>query len=434
MQTICVWAEHLEGFVLAGSLSFGPKDGERFTYDASYLERGGSVPVYPVLPLQEEPHSAQSTRAAFSSLGPEGPVGHDIRVALRAGRDAIVPVLSRLNHETTGALTFTEERELVQVDTASPMPVDSAFLEQFAINPNRTAFKAMLDSRLSLNGAVSKVGAIRRDGAWLLPRGLEPSTHILKAGSPAYADQMLNEALCMRCALACGFEDAAKTDLIAIDGCDPILVSKRFDRLLGAERPKGLNDVMRLHQADLCQVLGISVDALKYTPSDELIDGYTTSVAAAISEESSERYGDRSYVFDIQVFDYLVGNCDNHLKNLSLTWSPDWQGKTVSPIYDVTCTTVYRDLSRDMGMGIGLHRAIDDVEPADFPLMARQLGVSWRQARESISAMADAVVPALMESAHQLEVECGVAAESVAEGLAQDCAGRVEVARRAALL
>lgn len=434
MQTLWVWAEHLEGFILVGSLSFDPEDGERFTYDASYLERDNSVPVYPVLPLQKESHSTQNTRAAFSSLGPEGPVGHDIRVALRAGRDAIVPVLSRLNHEATGALTFSEKRELTQIDTEPAVLADDAFLEQFARDPSRTAFETMLDCRLSLNGAVSKIGAIRLDGLWYLPHGLEPSTHILKAGSPSYADQMLNEALCMRCAAACGFDDAAKTDLIAIDGCDPILVSRRFDRLVDVKRPKGLNNVMRLHQADFCQVLGISVDALKYTPSDELIEGYTTSVAAAISQESSERYGDRSYVFDIQAFDYLVGNCDNHLKNLSLTWTPSWQEKTISPIYDVTCTTLYHSLSREMGMGIGLHRSIDEVEPADFPLMARQLGVSWQQARESLSAMADSVVPALMDSAHQLEVECGVAATRVAEALARDSLSRLSVAQRAALL
>lgn len=237
----------------------------------------------------------------------------------------------------------------------------------------------------------------------------------------------------MRCAVACGFNDAAQTDLIPIDGCDPILASRRFDRMAVEGRPAGLPKTMRLHQADFCQTLGISVDALKYTTADELVEGCTTSVADAISRESSERYGDRSYVFDMLAFDHLVGNCDNHLKNLSLTWSPDWARKAVSPPYDITCTTVYADLSRDMGMGIGRHRAIDEVEPTDFPLMAEQLGVGWRQARDSLAQIAEAVAPSMMDCAHALEVEYGIKAVELAERLARDCRRRVEIALKASM-
>ena len=176
--------------------------------------------------------------------------------------------------------------------------------------------------------------------------GLEPTTHILKAGSPSFPNQMLNEAICMRCARACGFDDAAEASLVVADNNEVLLVSKRFDRTKTRERPAGLPGVMRLHQADFCQLMGISADGLKYTPSDELVGGYNTSLAATVSRESSQRYGDRSYIFDAQVFNYLVGNCDNHLKNYSMTWRPDWGGKSVSPIYEVTCTTLHPDLSR----------------------------------------------------------------------------------------
>ena len=176
--------------------------------------------------------------------------------------------------------------------------------------------------------------------------GLEPTTHILKAGSPSFPNQMLNEAICMRCARACGFDDAAEASLVVADNNEVLLVSKRFDRTKTRERPAGLPGVMRLYQADFCQLMGISADGLKYTPSDELVGGYNTSLAATVSRESSQRYGDCSYIFDAQVFNYLVGNCDNHLKNYSMTWRPDWGGKSVSPIYEVTCTTLHPDLSR----------------------------------------------------------------------------------------
>lgn len=434
MQELYVWAEHIEGFVLAGTLSFETSGEERFRYASSYLERSDAQPLYAVFPLQEEAFDTQITRAAFSSLGPEGPVGHDIRIALRAGRDAVSPVLARLNHETVGALTFSDTPEMPRSDGLSLGEVDTAFFESFSARPEQTAFETLMESHLSLNGSVSKIGVIEHDGCFCKPLGLTPSTHILKAGSAAYPNQMLNEALCMRCAVTCGFEDAAKTDLMVLEGYDPILVSRRFDRQRFEARPNGLPQIMRLHQSDFCQALGISVDGLKYTPADALVPDYTKSVAAVISQESSMRYGDRSYFFDMQVFNYLIGNCDNHLKNLSLTWTADWRQRSLSPIYDVTCTTLYPTLSRDMGLGIGEHRAIDAIEAGDFPAMAMQLGLNWKHAKNSVAELAETFVPALMAAAHNLELEYGVSAVELAESVAADSHKRLEVALRAACL
>ncbi len=239
--------------------------------------------------------------------------------------------------------------------------LDYGFIENFARNPEKVSFDTLLESRLSLNGAVAKVGVIQRKGSWYLPQGFEPTTHILKAGSTTFPQQMLNEALCMLCARECGFDDTPETSLIVLDKLDPILVSRRFDRLELPGRPAELPTTMRLHQADFCQLAEIAIDSLKYVPSDELVDNYNSIVARVIATEANERYGDRSYAFDIQVFNYLIGNCDNHLKNLSMTWTPDWSSKSLSPIYDITCTTMYPDLTREMGLGIGEHRAIDAI-------------------------------------------------------------------------
>lgn len=432
MGRLEVWAEHLEGFVRVGALAFGHDADERFEYDASYLRRGDACPIYPPLPLREGPFDPSVTRSAFFSLGPEGRVGRDIRSTLRAGRDSVAPVLARLNHETVGALCFCAPGEAPEYGEPAYREVDEGFLEAFAAEPEGVAYRAMLESRLSLNGAVAKVGLVRRGESWLMPMGLEPTTHILKAGSPAYPDQMLNEAICMRCARACGFDDAAETALVAAGDGGVLLVSKRFDRMEASDRPAGLPRVMRLHQADFCQLMGISVDSLKYTPSDGLVDGYNTSLAATISEESSERYGDRSYVFEAQVFNYLIGNCDNHLKNYSMTWRPDWRGKAVSPIYDVTCTTLYADLSREMGLGIGRHRAIDQIDADDFGLLARQLGIGGARARQSLGELAEVFEGALLLAAHELEDECGVAAVGLARRMLDDGKARLRTVSSAA--
>ena len=432
MEQLAVWAERLEGFVRIGALWFERDAEEWFEYDESYLQRSDATPIYPPLPLGDGRFDPSTTRAAFFSLGPEGRVGHEIRTTLRAGRDSVLPVLARLNHETVGALCFCAPEEVPTYGDPAFRAVDDDFLKAFANEPERLAYHTMLESRLSLNGAVSKIGLVRRGDSWLMPMGLEPTTHILKAGSSSFPNQMLNEAICMRCARACGFDDAAETSLVVADNNKVLLVSKRFDRAETRERPAGLPDVMRLHQADFCQLMGVSVDGLKYTPSDELVDGYNTSLAATISRESSERYGDRSYVFDVQVFNYLVGNCDNHLKNYSMTWQPDWGGKSVSPIYDVTCTTLYTDLSRDMGLGIGRHRRIDQIDVDDFRLLSRQLGVGEAQARQSLGELSESFGSALLLAARELEGEYGVATLGLAKRMLDDSAERLRVVSCAA--
>lgn len=432
MEQLEVWAEHLEGFVHVGMLGFGRDADERFEYDTAYLRRGDACPIYPPLPLREGPFDPSTTRAAFFSLGPEGRVGRDIRSMMRVGRDSVAPVLARLNHETVGALCFCVPGETPVYGSSAYREVDEDFLMTFAAEPEGVAYRAMLASRLSINGAVAKMGLVKQGELWLMPMGLEPTTHILKAGSPAYPDQMLNEAICMRCARMCGFDDAAQTSLVVAGDRGILLVSKRFDRIETSDRPAGLPHVMRLHQADFCQLMGISVDSLKYTPSDELVDGYNTSLAATISEESSERYGDRSYVFEAQVFNYLIGNCDNHLKNYSMTWRPDWMGKLVSPIYDVTCTTLYADLSREMGLGIGRHRAIDQIDADDFGLLARQLGIGDVQARRSLGELSEGFESALLSAARELEEECGVPAVGLARRIRDDGSARLRIASSAA--
>ncbi|MBO7673577.1 MAG: HipA domain-containing protein [Atopobiaceae bacterium] len=432
MEQLAVWAERLEGFVRVGALWLERNAEEWFEYDGSYLQRNDAAPIYPPLPLRDGRFNPSATRAAFFSLGPEGRVGYKIRTTLRAGRDSVLPVLARLNHETVGALCFCAPDEAPAYGEPVFREVDEGFLKEFATEPESLAYRTMLDSRLSLNGAVSKIGLVRRDDSWLMPMGLEPTTHILKAGSPSFPNQMLNEAICMRCARACGFDDAAETSLIVADNNKVLLVSKRFDRAETRERPAGLPSIMRLHQADFCQLMGISVDGLKYTPSDELVDGYNTSFAATISRESSERYGDRSYIFDAQVFNYLVGNCDNHLKNYSMTWQPDWRGKSVSPIYDVTCTTLYIDLSRDMGMGIGQHRRIDQIDIDDFRLLAHQLGLGKAQARQSLGELSESFKGALLLAARELESEYGVATRELARRMLDDSAERLKVVSCAA--
>lgn len=138
-------------------------------------------------------------------------------------------------------------------------------------------------------------------------------------------------------------------------------------------------------------------------------------------------------MFETQVFNYIIGNCDNHLKNYSMTWDSSWRSKSVSPLYDVTCTTLYSVLSRDMGLGIGAHRSIDQIDEHDFLLLARQLGISGAQARQSLAALAESFEHGIMTVGRELEDQYGVPASALARRMADDGRTRLNVVARAAI-
>lgn len=55
-----------------------------------------------------------------------------------------------------------------------------------------------------------------------------------------------------------------------------------------------------------------------------------------------------SLILEYVLFDYLVGNCDNHLKNYALLYNPAWRTREVAPLYDVMSTVAYPSIYKEM--------------------------------------------------------------------------------------
>lgn len=101
----------------------------------------------------------------------------------------------------------------------------------------------------------------------------------------------------------------------------------------------------------------------------------------------------------LAVFDYLVGNCDNHLKSLSVLHG----GKTLrlTPAYDIVCTTCFERFSREMGKRLGSTRAIDDVAASDFAILAHDLGLGVRRLRRISGELVDRIGAAVLDAAEE---------------------------------
>lgn len=61
---------------------------------------------------------------------------------------------------------------------------------------------------------------------------------------------------------------------------------------------------------------------------------------------------DRFKLWDIYVFNYLVRNTDNHIKNVSLLYDESLDSLVLAPAYDIVSTVTYEKSSTDMAFNI----------------------------------------------------------------------------------
>ena len=100
------------------------------------------------------------------------------------------------------------------------------------------------------------------------------------------------------------------------------------------------------------------------------------------------------------LFNLFVGNCDAHAKNISLLYAPDGRPR-LTPHYDLVCTTVYPDVSRNLAMACGHTTAIDEVTQASLRQLAESCGVAARFVTKRFAAMCDAVPSAIQAAGAQ---------------------------------
>lgn len=353
------------GCQLVGSIAL---DGSEvsFAYDAAYLDDADAAAVSLSLPLREEPFSEAEASPFFAGLAPEGDMRRLVGDFIRS--TSFAKMLERLNNESIGALVFAPDGEKPDLPGSYEL-IGMDELTRFRDSPSEVSFEMGMASRLSLAGAQSKVGLYHVGDdpleGWYVPRGAAPTTHIVKAPTRVFPNQTVNEALCLESARLCGF-DTAEWDLIDLPGGEPLLAMRRFDRVLpdGAQGTGELPPPQRLP------------------------------------------FGDRAFLLQSVFLDYLLGNCYNHLKNRSLLWDASWRAVQLSPLYDLTCTTLYPEVSREMGVSLAPSRRVDDVREKDLSRAARDAGVPERFGVQLYREVCEEL-PAALDEAERVVAEMG---------------------------
>lgn len=302
----------------------------RWTYDPAWAASPDGYDLSPALRRTTQDHldgaTSRPVQWYFDNLLPEEQLRDVIeREAGIAGHDAFA-LLQYLGAESAGALTLLPPGQAPEASGQLRPLTDDALAARIRSLP-RTSLTQGAAKRMSLAGAQHKLLVVYTADSQALsePVGATASTHLLKPDHPdrqAYPHSVINEYFTMTLAQRVGLRVPQVWRRYVPQ---PVYLVQRFDRVIQDD-----GHVSRRHIIDACQLLNRS-HQFKYR--GDLQD------LRSIIDLCRQKLLTRQRLWRWLVFNVLVGNHDNHLKNLS--FSVGAQGIDLAPHYDLLSTAAY---------------------------------------------------------------------------------------------
>lgn len=190
-------------------------------------------------------------------------------------------------------------------------------------------------------------------------------TFILKPPTQRFPDMSVVEDATMHMAKVAGIA-TAKHGLIQLKSGEYAYVTKRFDR---EKKNK------KIAVEDFCQLSELLTES-KYSTSTE-------KAGKIILKYSTNPGLDATHFFDLNLFSFLTGNADMHLKNFSLITNE--AGETVlSPAYDLLSTKLMPIKDRDE-MALTVNGKKANLKKKDFRALGVHLKIPERAIENSFS-------------------------------------------------
>ena len=309
------------------------RGGFQFTYSDEWIKSSDSFPISISLPLGR-PVDQERADAFFSNLLPEGPGKERLCRQLGISPDNRYEILRAIGHDCAGALTIGDQ----SAEAESPHREAFRAHELSELIRNRPALPVLANGeyvRFSLAGSASKWAVIADETRFFWPRGSAPSTHILKVYDPRFSHAPRNEAFTGLLAARLGLSTATVTP------ADDYLLIERYDRTRDAGR------LVRLHQEDAAQAIGIS-SFRKYQREGGV---GIAQMINLIRAHSSNPLQDQRSVITWQLANLILGNADGHLKNISFLY--DGARVSLAPFYDMVCTRNYDGVDHRLALHVG---------------------------------------------------------------------------------
>jgi serine/threonine-protein kinase HipA len=348
-----------------------------FCYSIDWLAQSRPLALSHSLPLRSESFDDHHCRPFFAGLLPEGNLRQLIAKQCQVSNKNDFALLNAIGGECAGAITFVPAGQSVtDLERGGVEWLDEQQLVDLLHELPRRPMLAGRDGiRLSLAGAQDKLPVVFDGQRIGLPKGAQPSTHILKPTISAVEDSVLNEGYCMALAHAMGLPTAKAMVLPVRD--HRILLVTRYDRHKGGD-----GKYVRLHQEDFCQALGV-VPEMKYQNEG----GPDLKSCFDLLREATRPSAPQVLrLLDAVVFNALIGNHDAHAKNFSLVYGD--AAPVLAPLYDVLSTAVYETLTPKMAMKLGSKYKYAEVHSRHWEQFMEDAGLSKAQTKKRIRDLA----------------------------------------------
>ncbi|ARN85090.1 type II toxin-antitoxin system HipA family toxin [Candidatus Nucleicultrix amoebiphila] len=373
-----------------------------FSYAEIWLENPNAIPLSQSLPLRKDRFSPKECRGFFAGILPEQSMRKTVATILGISSENDFSMLERIGGECAGAVVFIPSGEKLQTSFNYQEINEQELAKILRELPHRPLMAGEQDIRLSLAGVQDKVAVRILNDKISIPHGIAPSTHILKPAIERFEGTVFNEALCMGLADAIGLS-TAKIEIGRAEDIDYLIV-ERYDRMMLRINPE-LIQLIRLHQEDFCQALGI-VPEKKYQSEE----GPSLKQCFEILRKvSSAPVIDLQRLLDAVIFNFLVGNHDAHGKNFSLLYNLTTSNTRLAPLYDILSTDYYPTLSKKMAMKIGDEYLSEKIQPKHFEELAEEAGLSKPFVKRRVPDLAQMILSKLPEVVMDHPVSTAVA-------------------------
>ncbi len=349
-----------------------------FSYSADYLVLPGATPISRLLPIASTIYGDEATRAFFSNLLPEGAVLTQVAHQLGISKDNIFGLLEAIGGDCAGAISVCVSGNLPGPAGGYRLIAEQELSDELDKLPSHPFLAGEEGVRLSLAGAQNKLPVFFDGSDYYIPEGSKASSHILKTAIAQLDSTVINETFCMTLAARVGLPVPA-AHVVTIGGA-PVFMVERYDR-----KPSASGEIVRLHQEDFCQALGIPPE-LKYEKEGGpgLRDCFRL-----VEEWSDEPLLDASNLLNWTIFNFIIGNADAHGKNLSFLYNGGLV--RVAPFYDLISTATYRRLNSKFAMKMGGKsdaRYLPQNTLGDF---AGEIGIDIRTVRAAFVMLMDTI-------------------------------------------
>lgn len=398
-------------YIRYGNQRVATIDEHRFLYDRAWQNKSDAFPLSQNLDLYALEHERETAWRWLVNLLPEGPSRQRIARRLQISSENDFALLVALGKDCAGAITLHTRADEPSApwqptDEWAPYKIlEPSILEDMATTAGTVATLFDNDVRLSLAGARDKI-AVRKgpEEQLFLPLHGAPSTHLLKCPSPSYSNLIDNEYLCLELARAVGLP-VVNAQLFGVRS-KYLLLIERFDRSPvyepttfppheeSSDQLYYHPSLSRLHQEDFAQALDRPHDQ-KYESEGGPNFAECLALIRNTAKTPLEEINPLMRWF---VYCLVIGNRDNHAKNLARLWTGrHWR---LAPFYDLVCTTAYGNLSQSLAMSIGETRDASRLCRATWSKHARQCKIGlrpWIRVVDEICTLVHEQLPSIAE-------------------------------------